>query len=89
MSVTEDLVGINTRDVLEKGLTLSGSSRSTKHEFEQLIASFENEEYQQALKKLIPDEYYDIHSTEDLKKAMDDTAAHKGWKKTYLRYHWS
>ncbi|POC77312.1 dehydrogenase, partial [Vibrio vulnificus] len=45
--------------------------------------------YQQALKKLIPDDYYDIYSTEDLKKAMDDTAAHKGWKKTYLRYHWS
>ncbi|QDW97260.1 dehydrogenase [Staphylococcus warneri] len=89
MGVTEDLVGINTRDVLEKGLTLSGSSRSTKHEFEQLIASFENEDYQQALKKLIPDDYYDIYSTEDLKKAMDDTAAHKGWKKTYLRYHWS
>lgn len=81
MGVTEDLVGINTRDVLEKGLTLSGSSRSTKHEFEQLIASFENKDYQQALKKLIPDDYYDIHSTEDLKKAMDDTAAHKGWKK--------
>ncbi|MEJ7356067.1 zinc-binding dehydrogenase, partial [Staphylococcus haemolyticus] len=60
MGVTEELVGINTRDVLEKGLTLSGSSRSTKKEFEQLIQAFENEEYQEALKKLIPEDYYDI-----------------------------
>ncbi|EHJ06870.1 alcohol dehydrogenase catalytic domain-containing protein [Staphylococcus simiae] len=89
MGVTEDLVGINTRDVLEKGLTLSGSSRSTKIEFEQLIQTFENEEYRQALQKLIPEKYYDIYSKEDLNKAMDDTAAHKGWKKTYLRYHWA
>lgn len=89
MGVTEDLVGINTRDVLEKGLTLSGSSRSTKTEFEQLIQAFENEEYRQALQKLIPKSYYDIYSKEDLNKAMDDTAAHKGWKKTYLRYHWA
>lgn len=88
MGVTEELVGINTRDVLEKGLTISGSSRSTKREFEQLIEAFENAEYQQALKKLIPEDYYDIYNKADLNRAMDDTAAHKGWKKTYLQYHW-
>ncbi|WP_436854901.1 alcohol dehydrogenase catalytic domain-containing protein [Staphylococcus caeli] len=88
MGVTETLVGINTRDVLEKGLTFSGSSRSTKHEFEQLIAAFDNEQYQHALRQLIPEDYYHIHSTEDLKRAMDDTVANRGWKKTYLQYHW-
>ncbi|MGW7908828.1 alcohol dehydrogenase catalytic domain-containing protein [Staphylococcus pseudoxylosus] len=88
MGVTEDLVGINTRDVLEKGLTLSGSSRSTKKEFEQLIAYFDNPNYQKALRKLIPETYYDIREIKHLNQAMDDAAAHKGWKKTYLKYHW-
>ncbi|GGI40363.1 alcohol dehydrogenase catalytic domain-containing protein [Mammaliicoccus stepanovicii] len=88
MGVTEDLVGINTRDVLEKGLTLSGSSRSTKKEFEQLISYFDNTEYQKALRKLIPETYYDIKEIKDLNQAMDDAAAHKGWKKTYLKYNW-
>ncbi|EJJ6354943.1 alcohol dehydrogenase catalytic domain-containing protein [Staphylococcus pseudintermedius] len=88
MGVTEQLVGINTRDILEKGLTLSGSSRSTKHEFEQLIQAFENQAYRQALQKLIPENYYEISNTTTLNQAMDDTVANKGWKKTYLRYHW-
>lgn len=88
MGVTEDLVGINTRDVLEKGLTLSGSSRSTKKEFEQLISHFDNPNYQKALRKLIPETYYDIREIKDLNQAMDDAAAHKGWKKTYLKYNW-
>ncbi|UXR70975.1 MULTISPECIES: alcohol dehydrogenase catalytic domain-containing protein [unclassified Staphylococcus] len=88
MGVTEDLVGINTRDVLEKGLTLSGSSRSTKKEFEQLISHFDNPNYQKALRKLIPETYYDIREIKDLNRAMDDAAAHKGWKKTYLKYNW-
>ncbi|PCF84967.1 alcohol dehydrogenase catalytic domain-containing protein [Staphylococcus intermedius] len=88
MGVTEELVGINTRDILEKGLTLSGSSRSTKHEFEQLIQAFENQDYRQALQKLIPENYYEINNTTTLNQAMDDTVANRGWKKTYLRYHW-
>ncbi|PTJ78952.1 alcohol dehydrogenase catalytic domain-containing protein [Mammaliicoccus sciuri] len=88
MGVTEELVPINTRDILEKGLTLSGSSRSTKREFEQLISYFENKDYQEALRKLIPKNYYDIKEIKDLNQAMDDAAAHKGWKKTYLKYNW-
>ncbi|MEB7753567.1 dehydrogenase [Staphylococcus xylosus] len=88
MGVTEERVGINTRDVLEKGLTFSGSSRSTKREFEQLINAFSNKQYQKALRQLIPDTYYHIYNTNDLKVALDDTTANKGWKKTYLQYHW-
>lgn len=88
MGVTEESVGINTRDILEKGLTLSGSSRSTKYEFEQLIDQFSNPEYEATLRKLIPEEFYEINSIKDLNRAMDDAAAHKGWKKTYLKYNW-
>ena len=88
MGVTEALVGINTRDILEKGLTLSGSSRSTKREFEQLITAFADPSYQQVLQQLIPEQAYDIYTTTDLTTAMEDTVQHKGWKKTYLQYHW-
>ncbi|WKU92125.1 hypothetical protein Q3408_09890 [Staphylococcus saprophyticus] len=72
---------LTPRDVLEKGLTFSGSSRSTKREFEQLIHAFSNKQYQQALETIDSETYYHIHDTSDLKEAMDDTAAHKGWKK--------
>ncbi|MGS0652463.1 dehydrogenase, partial [Staphylococcus arlettae] len=65
-----------------------GSSRSTKREFEQLIAAFADPSYQQVLQQLIPEQAYDIYTTTDLTTAMEDTVQHKGWTKTYLQYHW-
>lgn len=88
MGVTEDLVPINTRDVLEKRIQLVGSSRSNVKEFEQLMEAMQNEDYQKVLRKLIPEEHTSIESVSDLTKAMDEAAAHKGWKKTYLSFNW-
>lgn len=88
MGVTEDLVPINTRDVLEKGIRLIGSSRSTVKEFEQLMDAFLNEDYQEVLQQLIPNEHFAVHTTEDLKAAMEADAKDRGWKKTYLAFDW-
>ena len=88
MGVTEELVPINTRDVLEKRIRLIGSSRSNVEEFQQLMDAMLNEGYQNALRQLIPESYSSIETVSDLTKAMDETAAHKGWKKTYLSFNW-
>ena len=88
MGVTEDLVPINTRDVLEKGLTLKGSSRSTKKDFEQLMEAFKNKQFQKILQQLVPNEAWTIHSIDDLIKAMHAASDNRGWKKTYMSFAW-
>lgn len=89
MGVSEDLVPMNTRDILEKGIRIYGSSRSTVKEFKQLMQAFTNPEYQAVLRKLIPDQTFDITSAEDLTEAMEADANEKGWKKTYLTFDWN
>ncbi|WP_010531844.1 alcohol dehydrogenase catalytic domain-containing protein [Lentibacillus jeotgali] len=88
MGVSEEHVPINTRDVLEKGLKISGSSRSTSDDFKQLMSFFRDADYQKTLSKLLPDERDTIESVHDLKDAMDRTAEHKGWQKTVLDLKW-
>lgn len=88
MGVTEDKVPINTRDVLEKGLTLYGSSRSTAKEFATLMKAFQSESYQHTLAKLLPDQFDIVRNTDDLKKVMDRAALHKVWQKTVMSFQW-
>lgn len=88
MGVSEERVPINTRDVLEKGLALFGSSRSTAKEFSALMDAFKNIAYQQTLAKLLPEQNVIITSADDLKNVMDEAARHKGWKKTNLSFVW-
>lgn len=88
MGVTEDLVPINTRDILEKGITVKGSSRSTGKEFRQLMEAFKNPGYREVLSKLIPEEHFIVESPEDMRKAMEHDANYRGWIKTYLTLKW-
>lgn len=53
MGVSENKVAINTRDVLEKGLTLVGCSRSGREDFEQAVKFLENKSFQNRIKRII------------------------------------
>jgi len=88
MGVTEELVPLNTRDILEKGLRLIGSSRSTSNEFKQLMEAFKNEEFVKVLNHIVPNEYISIANTKDLEDAMVRSSKYRGWKKTYLAFNW-
>lgn len=88
MGVSENLVPINTRDVLEKNIHLIGSSRSTTREFKQLMKAFTNPDYQKYLNKLIPNEYFEVNNTKDLVESLESEAKDKGWVKTYLSFKW-
>ena len=53
MGVTESLVALPTRLILEKGLTLLGSSRSVKKDFEESIQIITKPKVQNALNKIV------------------------------------
>jgi ribitol-5-phosphate 2-dehydrogenase len=88
MGVTEERVPINTRDVLEKGLTLMGSSRSSAPDYYQVIEAMKKPTYQATLRRILPDRFVQVNSIEDFKAAMEEASKHRDWKKTILQFHW-
>lgn len=71
MGVSEDLVGINTRMILEKGLTLLGNSRSGYEDFAAAIQFlYDYPETKDYFKKIISEEVV-VHSIGDMTKAFE------------------
>ena len=89
MGVSEEHVPLNTRDILEKGLTIYGSSRSTAEEFKTLMNAFQSQAYQHALEKLLPDQNELIRNTKDLEKVMNKASKNKDWGKIFLSFEWN
>lgn len=89
LGVTEEKVPINTRDILEKGVKLSGSSRSSYTEFKMLMDILQNEELQKNLSKLVPVSPSRIKGVNDLSAAMDHVVEAKDWKKAYFSFEWN
>lgn len=53
MGVSENKVAINTRDVLEKGLKLIGSSRSGRGDFEKAVELLNNATFQKRISRIV------------------------------------
>lgn len=53
MGVSENKIAVNTRDILEKGLTFIGSSRSGREDFKKAIKIMENSKVQKRLRSII------------------------------------
>ena len=70
MGVSEASVPIYTRNVLEKGLTMVGSSRSGRTDFEQAAGIMRNVDFQDRLSLLISD-IVKVSKTEDINKAFE------------------
>ncbi|MGL5756417.1 MAG: alcohol dehydrogenase catalytic domain-containing protein [Paraclostridium sp.] len=71
LGVSEKLIEMNTRMVLEKGLTLIGNSRSGKNDFIETVKFLEqNLECQNQLQKLIS-KVIDIKCIDDLNKSFE------------------
>ncbi|MDD9269211.1 alcohol dehydrogenase catalytic domain-containing protein [Paenibacillus sp. GCM10023248] len=88
MGVTEDRVPINTRDVLEKGITMRGSSRSSIPDFIPVLEAMKDVRCQATLRKLLPNERKSIQSSEDFSHAMEFAEANRGWQKVLLDIKW-
>lgn len=89
MGVTEEKVPINTRDILEKGISVFGSSRSSSLDFRAVISAMQSTEYQKLLRKILPPTFTSVHCVNDFKQAMDSASHHRGWQKNILAFDWS
>ena len=69
MGVSENKVAINTRMVLEKGMTLIGCSRSGREDFEKAVELMENRDFERRMKVII---YEDepVRSISDISRVM-------------------
>ena len=69
MGVSENKVPINTRDILEKGLTFVGCSRSGYEDFRKALAFMKDERFQMRLKMIIQ-EFGEVKNIEDIHKVF-------------------
>lgn len=80
MGVSEENAPINTRMILEKGLTLFGSSRSSVKDFEDLLALYkEKPEIVEYLSRIVGS-VIEVHNVEDMVTAFDTDIQKKGGK---------
>jgi len=78
MGVREERVPINTRDVLEKGITIYGSSRSSDRDFGEVLKVMRGgQDSQTTLRRLLPDTYTMVSQADDFAGAMEAALAHE------------
>lgn len=78
MGVSEQRVPINTRMVLEKGLTLQGNSRSSKQDFERAIELMTRDRFAKRAASVI-ERVVPVKNVEDMQRAfkLDETHPYK------------
>lgn len=69
MGVSENRIAVNTRDILEKGLTIVGCSRSGRKDFEQAAYYMQDKKFQKRL-ELIIHEDKKVTSIEDIHRVF-------------------
>ncbi len=74
MGVSENKVAINTRDVLEKGLTLIGSSRSGRIDFEKAVNLLSKESFQKRISRIIYEDNK-VSCTADIHRVFETDVA--------------
>ena len=88
MGVTEERVPINTRDILEKGIAIKGSSRSSRSDFHPVLTAMKDISFQKTLRKLLPEKGTIIASVDDFDRAMGRAETHRTWEKVILEFQW-
>ncbi|MGI6032795.1 MAG: zinc-binding dehydrogenase [Coriobacteriales bacterium] len=70
MGVSEQHVPINTRMVLEKGLTLQGNSRSSKEDFEHAVELFEHRDFSRRVRNIVQ-HVTKVETVDDAQRAFE------------------
>lgn len=86
MGVSEEYISINTRKVLEKGIMILGSSRSSKDDFAFAIECLDNIEFRKSIKMLIIDEV-EINDIKDFYDAFEREANNKNIGREILKFN--
>lgn len=71
MGVSENRVGINTRNILEKGLTFIGSSRSGRADFEKAVELMEQPAFQNRMSVIVWEDQ-PVKNIADINRVMAD-----------------
>ena len=69
LGVTENKISINTRDILEKGLTFVGSSRSGVKDFEEAVRLLKIQKFQNRMRRIIYEDLA-VTSIEDIHRVF-------------------
>ena len=69
MGVSENKIAINTRDILEKGLSFIGSSRSGKKDFELAVSHMKDENFKRRLETILYEDTK-VSSIEDIHRVF-------------------
>jgi len=69
MGVSENKVAVNTRDVLEKGLTFVGSSRSGRRDFEKALELMRDPTFMQRLEQILYEDK-EVSSIDDIHRVF-------------------
>lgn len=88
MGVTEKKVPINTRDILEKGIFVFGSSRSSYEDYPPVLEMMKDTLFQNTITALLSEQHWNIDSPEQFFNALDTVAHHQQWQKSVLEFHW-
>ena len=89
MGVSEELVPVNTRDVLEKGLSIFGSSRSTVEDFKEFIELLKkSEKYSEILSRILPDTIRLVKNDKDFANTLLYAAETPHWNKIIMEFDW-
>lgn len=84
--VAENDILINTRKILEKGLIIIGSTRSTKNDFEKSIELLHNSEFRNRIKELVT-EKVEVRNIVDYYKAFEDANKNRKLGKSILQFN--
>lgn len=84
--VSEHPVAINTRMVLEKGIALVGTTRSTVQDFKDAIELVANNPEAQERLELLVQNVRDVREVADIIEAFDSDL-NMSWGKTIMRWH--
>ncbi|QBO35601.1 ribitol-5-phosphate dehydrogenase [Periweissella cryptocerci] len=85
MGVSENEIPVNTRMILEKGLTLIGSSRSTKQDFEDVVKLLSGKDELLEEMRLLVSLKVPVTSVEDAIAAFEADNSN-GWGKTIMEW---
>jgi ribitol-5-phosphate 2-dehydrogenase len=81
LGVTEDLVPVNTRDILERGLRLVGVSRSTPVDMARTLHYLRRPNLREAAAKLVIDRVFSIS---EINEAFEFALHKRQWGKVVI-----
>ncbi len=87
LGVSEEKRLIQTRTVLDKGLTIKGTSRSPKQDYPAVLELMKDKKFQKVLSKIIYSKRFKVNSKEDLVKAFKEADDPEHYGKVLIEWN--